>query len=239
MPELKLQDLKAGTECWAWQYDWPKALSLPMSSQKPVRGVLAGEPDRIGDTSRGPGWFVPYSGRSRRPAFTRAVRVEAVNLCSERTDAEDGYNRAVRAVAARFLDLAALAQSDIVRTGRDGFDEDGLKEYPVLRPDLSMDYRNILAAVDPCLELKTDHGGEVMSWDAFLQGEAAGYLNQYRGDGDLLIDGKGSKTALLDQSRGMVYIPDVYAVPFNRVRDVFAGHEVQVIWFPKYDKAAT
>lgn len=233
MPELKLTDLKCGTECWAWQYDWPKGLSLPMSSMKPVRGILAEYPDRIGDEARGPGWFVPYSGRSRRPAFTKAVRVEAVNLCSEKDTAEDMYNAAVRKAAARFLDLAKLAQSDIVRTKRDGYSTDGIDVHPVMRPDLSMDYSGIIAAMDPHLELLPDHGGDVLSWEAFRNGEDRGIYNPYRGCCDLLVDGKGSETALMDMHRGLLYIPDVYAIPFERIEEVFAGHQVQVLWFPK------
>ena len=230
---MGLENLKSGTECWAWQYDWPKGLSLPLSSMKPVRGILAECPDRIGDASRGPGWFVPYSGKSRRPAFTKAVRVEAVNVHSEREAAEDAYNAAVRSVAARLLDLARLAQSDIVRTERDGYDKDGLKEYPVMRPDLSMGYSGILAAMDPRLELLEDHGGDVISWESFEAGEARGIYNPYLGDADLLVDGKGSETALMDLHRGLLYIPDEYAVPFNRIAEAFAGHEIQVLWFPK------
>lgn len=233
MPETTLKDLRPGTECWAWQYDWPKGMSLPASSMKPIRGILTAHNDKIGNESGTVGWFVPYSGKSRRPAFTKSVRAEAVNVCSDRTTAEDMYNAAVRAVASRFLDLARLVQSDIVRTDRDGYDEDGLREYPVFRPDLSMDYKDILAAMNPCLELKEDHEGEVMSWAAFEIAEGARCLTDRDGDGDLLIDGKGSEHALLDQSRGMLYIPDEFAIPFNRIPEVFAGHEIQVIWFSK------
>lgn len=235
MPELQLSDLKSGTECWAWQYDWPKGLSLPMSSMKPVRGVLAEWPDRIGDTARGPGWFVPYSGKSRRPAFTKAVRVEAVNVHSEKENAVDAYNAAVRAAAARFLDLAGLAQSDIVPTEAGGFakGEKTLEDYPVLRTDLSLDYSGILAAARPVLELKQDHCGALMSWENFEAAESAGCLSYHDGDGDLLVDGKGCNNALLDLARGLVYIPDSFAVPFHHVKAVFAGHEVQVLWFNK------
>ena len=233
MPALELKDLKSGTECWAWQYDWPKGLSLPLSSMKPTRGILAEWPDHIGDETRGPGWFVPYSGRSRRPAFTKAVRVEAVNLCSGKEDAEDSYNDAVRKTAARFLSMAELVQSDLLRVKRDGFSEDGIDVHPVMRPDLTMDYSGILAAMDPCLELKPDHGADALSWESFRNGEDRGIYNPYRGDADLLIDGKGSERALLDMHRGMLYIPDVYAVPFERIEEVFAGHEIQVLWFSK------
>ena len=233
MPGLELKDLKSGTECWAWQYDWPKGLSLPMSSMKPVRGVLAERPDRIGDESRGPGWFVPYSGRSRRPAFTKAVRAEAVNIHSEKENAVEAYNKAVRAVAARFLAVAELAQSDIVRLESDGFADGKLADYPVMRADLSLDYSGILAAARPVLELKSDHGGELMSWEEFMSEEDAGSLCCYDGDGDLLVDGKGCDNAFLDLSRALVYIPDSFAVPFDRVKAAFAGHDVQVLWFNK------
>ena len=109
-------DIKAGTECWAWQYDWPAGLSRPMLSMKPVRGILAEYPDRIGNTSRGPGWFVPYSGKSRKPAFTKSVRVESVNLHAEKDDAVAAYNKAVQKTIARFM--AAAMQSP----GRPGQD---------------------------------------------------------------------------------------------------------------------
>lgn len=234
MPELKPGGLKAGTECWAWQYDWPPGLSRPMSAQKPVRGILAERTDRIGDTSRSPDWFVPYSGKSRRPAFTKAVRIEAMRLDSDRSAAEDAYNAAVKAVAARLLSLADMAQRDLLPLESDGFDASGGQaDYSVMRPDLTRDYAGIAAAARPELALRDDHEGDLYSWTEFEALERRGCINRYDGSADLLLDGKGCSNALIDMSRGWIYIPDQYAVPFHLVREVFEGRSPQVLWFNK------
>lgn len=231
---LSLDGLRSGTELYAWQWDWPQGLARPLSKMKPVRGVLAEWPDRIGDTSRGPGWFVPYSGKSRRPAFTKAVRVEAVQLYMDKADAEDAYAASVRATIGHFLSFAAMAQAELPRLERLGFTENGqLENYPMLVPDLSGDFEDVVRAAQPALVLKEDHEGDLMPWEAFSRLEQSGCINKYDGCADFQLDGFGCKNALVDMCRGLVYIPDRYAVPFEKVPEVFSGHRPEILWFNK------
>lgn len=226
-------DIKAGTECWAWQYDWPAGLSMPMLSMKPVRGILAEYPDRIGNTSRGPGWFVPYSGKSRKPAFTKAVRVESVNLHAEKDDAVATYNKAVQKTIAQFMAAAMQAQDNLVKTEELGFVDDELEQYPVMRADLSCDHESVITAMAPILELRPDYEGELMEWDKFNNLMDRGLINQYDGCAMLHVDGKGCDNVLIDMYRGMLYVQDKYMVPFEHIPTVLAGHSVQVLWMPK------
>ncbi len=109
----RVDDLKCGTECWAWTYDWPRGLSLPVSSMQPTRGVLARTNQDIGAPHQSPAWFVPYVQNTRKPAWTKAVRAEAVNLCSDKDGAVKAHDQAVRAAIARFADLAGMAEKDL------------------------------------------------------------------------------------------------------------------------------
>ena len=62
MPELTLDGLKTGLECYAWQYDWLPGLSKPLMAMKPARGVLAAQPDQIGNI----GVFAAFAVQSQR-----------------------------------------------------------------------------------------------------------------------------------------------------------------------------
>lgn len=106
-------DLPCGTECWAWQYEWPQGMSLPTARMLPVRGILAHTNQEIGTDKQAPGWFVPYAKGSKKPAWTRSVRAECVNLHTGKTDAQAAFSAAVAAVAARFDGLARLARNDL------------------------------------------------------------------------------------------------------------------------------
>lgn len=106
--------LRNGTECWAWLYDWPRGTSLPSAVMKPVRGVLAQTNSAVGDVSRLPEWFVPYRKGTRTPAWTKAVRIEVLNLHSGEDAAKSAYNAAVKAVINRFEDLIRMAKQDMV-----------------------------------------------------------------------------------------------------------------------------
>lgn len=233
MPELTLDGLKTGLECYAWQYDWLPGLSKPLMAMKPARGVLAAQPDQIGNIARGPGWFVPYGKNSKRPAFTKATRVEAVKLYTDKTEAEDAYNNAVRAVAARFFNLASMVQDDLVQAKRDGFSDGALENYPVLRPDLSLDYTGIATAAKPVLELLPDHGGDIMSWSEFDTMLSSGAINAHDGIAALRLDGKGCENAIVDIWSGLVYIADKYAIPFKMAPAAFFGHDPEIHWFRK------
>lgn len=229
-----LANLKAGTECWAWQYDWPDALSMPTSSMRPSCGILTEQPGQIGDVTRNPGWFVPYIEKSKNPAFAKAVRVEAVNLANDQETAENAYNNAVRAVATRFLNRAAMAQSDLIKTERDGFVNGMLENYIVMRPDMTQDYAGIMTEIRPCLTPLPGYGGGLLlDWETFAKLEQRGDINRFDGFGNLHLDGKGCDNAVLDLCRGIVYVPDSYAIPFERVPEVFCDHEIQVLWFNK------
>lgn len=232
--DLRPDELKAGMELYAWQWDWPRGLTQPLSKLKPVRGVLAEQPDRIGDTTHGPGWFVPYSGKSRRPSFTKAVRVEAVRLSHDKTGAENAYAAAVKATIRDFLSFAAVAQNELPRLERLGFTENGqLENYPVFVPDLSDDFGAVVRAAQPELVLRNDHEGDLMGWEEFARMESSGRINRYDGFADFQLDGHGCKNALVDMCRGIIYIPDYYAIPFEKVPEVFNGHRPEVLWFNK------
>lgn len=231
---LSLAGLKNGQEAWGWAWDWPPGIPHPLSDMAPVHGILAGSNSGIGDPARGPGWFVPFRKNTRKPAWTKAVRVESVTLHDSRDDAVSRYNAAVQATVRRFNDMSRLAQTALIKTPDLGFGTDGyLMEYPVMRADLSGDFTAAYAATGKKRALRPDHGDWIMPWSEFAALVDRGDLNHHDGVADLLLDGQGSENVLVDIWRAMVYVPDSFLIPFDKIETVFAGHGPQAIWFPK------
>lgn len=112
------QAYSAGCDCWAWAYDWPRGATMPSLKQAPIHGVLARSNRDIGKPDDMAEWFVPYVKNTKRPAWTKAFRVECLNIHTDRSDAFLAYNNAVDAVARRFEDTARMIRKDIARAGK-------------------------------------------------------------------------------------------------------------------------
>lgn len=233
---MPTDNIKAGTECWAWAWDWPKGFSMPVAAQKPVRGMLTEHPDRIGDETHAPGWFVPYSGKSRRPAFTKAVRMESMHLCSDKKAAEVAYNAAVQLTMKWLQSCIFMCQDSMVKNLAAGFDEKGdMLEHPVFAADLSRNHGDLLRIFQSApLEPKPETLRDSFTWKKCQAMIGQGTLRPGYGVLDILIDGKGSEHALMDMHRGCLLLDQKYLVFFEQIEDVFKGHEIRCIWFPEY-----
>lgn len=231
---LPTKSLKSGMECWAYGWNWPEGLPAPLYEQKPVQGVLAEHYNQIGDPSHKPGWFVPCSGKSGRPAFMGAVRIKSVRLYTDRISAERAYNEDVRSTMSWLQSCVARCQDKLVRNLDTGFDADGrLMEHPVFMADLSQD-RSVLLKLFKAKELEPKPETLAMSipWDQCMTMIAQGALRAGEGMLDLLVDGKESGNALVDLHHGSVLIAERYLVFFEQAESVFEGHDLRGVWFP-------
>lgn len=112
--ENKAQTMPAGQTCWAWAYDWPKGASMPSLKQAPIQGVLTKNRSEIGDANDKAEWFVPYVKNTKRPAWTKAFRVECLNIDTDKDAAIEAYNNAVIEIAVRYEGMAGMIRRDTV-----------------------------------------------------------------------------------------------------------------------------
>lgn len=125
---MRASELACGTECWGWQYQWPLGMSMPTARMAPTRGILSAKCYDGDEAMAGtPVWFIPYVKNTRKPAWTKAIRLEFVNIHSTKAAAVTAHDNAIAAVAARLRDIAAMAEADMAgrkensknaRTGR-------------------------------------------------------------------------------------------------------------------------
>ena len=72
-----------------------------------------------------------------------------------------------------------------------------------------------------------------MTWEQFCHDVENRSITDYDGSADLIVDGRASSNNTLWLTTGMLYIFDEFLIPFDRVPEIFAGHEIQVIWYNK------
>lgn len=204
----------------------------------PTRGILSAAADPMPvKPGAPPKYFVPYKpGTDGVPDWMDAMSLEDTDVADTKEEAVSCWNRLVhrkiteQAKAIRELEKKLVPSANLSAEK----DEYGtLADYPVFRADMSLDWQGILDAMDNGLVPSPNCTGTPMEWKEFMGHVTAGGFTDYDGSADLMVDGFVSNNVLVSLSMASVYVCDEFLVPFERVPEVFAGHDVRILWFNK------
>ena len=227
--------LKPGDVVWAYAYESSDRLRGRKLRQKPVKGMLlhTSYPDVEPDPAQPPRYFVPI-GRNGKPSWSRIANAGARKYALTEQEAVERYNLAVKKEIAWLQEQVRDMTGDLIDVLEAEKDEDGdCRNTVPFRADLSVSAQEVLEAIKDDLVPLKDNCGEPMTWDEFATAVRVGGITDYDGQGDLIIDGRASSNDLLWIATEMLYIYDRFMIPFERVPEIFEGHEIGVLWFNK------
>lgn len=231
----------AGDVVWASGFKETTTKTGHRLRAKPQRGMLAtarDESTHAFNTVNRPGaslkYFVPLT-RTGKPSWSRVVWVGSRTYADTEREALELYNSAIQREIERHRERIRALVKELVPTldRTKNPDSDACEVEPVYRADFSLSADDVLAAMDMALVPSDGFEADVMEWDAFVALVENGDLNDHDGIADLMVDGRVSQCTWLYLYDRRLIIDDLYLVPFERIPEIFAGHDVKVAWFNK------
>lgn len=206
----------------------------------PVRGMFVTDPAKaihegfLRDGFTSPKYFAETSPATGAVDWNRTHKLDGWDFAD--TEAEIADIRKMRiSEAIRKKELEIKALTDATTPVEDNMtDKNDDADRTIWRVDPIAGYEAIREAMNLNMTLKPDFEDvKPMSWQDFTKLVRSGAINDYDGRADLRIDGHVASNALLALYMEMLYVYDRYLVPFDRVPELFEGHEIDVLWFSK------
>lgn len=238
---------KPGDIVWAFAYQGADRIKGKKLRQKPIQGMLLDTkyPDAPNDPTKPARYFVPF-GTTGNPMWSKVIAASSRKYTDTEADAIKLYNDEIKREIQWYQNQVREMNQDLIPTLDTTKDSDGDYAASVpYRADLTISDREILDSIlDDLIPKGSDENktklrqediecGELMTWEQFCHDVENRSITDYDGSADLIIDGRASSNNTLWLTTGMLYIFDKFLIPFDRVPEIFAGHEIQVIWYNK------
>lgn len=232
---------RAGDVVWASGFKETSSKTGHRLRAKPQRGILAAAKDEpthafnvAHHPNAAPKYFVPVT-RDGTPSWSRAVWVGSRDYADTEREALELYNSAIQREIEkhrrRIRDLTKELTPTLSQAKNP--DSDACEVEPIYRADFSLSADDVLAAMDMALVPSDGFEADILEWNQFVALVEHGDFNDHDGCADLMVDGRVSQHTMLYLYDRRLIIDDVYLVPFERIPEIFDGHDVKVAWFSK------